>query len=79
MHEPLSNPKYLEQHMWQKIETAPKDGKTEILLFTPSEIFVGVRPTNCPDDAAADLMGSACYPSHWMPLPPPPDVSWDDV
>ena len=65
--------------MWKPIETAPKDGITNILLFTHGEIFVGIRPTNCPDDAAADLMGTACYPSHWMPLPPAPNVTWDDV
>ena len=61
--------------MWKPIETAPKDGTTNILLFTPGEIFVGIRPTNYPDDAAANLMGIACYPSHWMPLPPAPNVT----
>lgn len=56
---------------WQKIESAEKDGKTQILLWELGEVFIGVRPIGCPDDAAADLMGVACYPSHWMPITPP--------
>lgn len=58
---------------WQPIETAPKDGVTPILVYGEGESYIALRPIDCPDDAAATMFGhSACYPTHWMPLPPPP-------
>lgn len=70
---------------WQSIETAPKDG-TEILLHcinedganegcVVSKFFQGEWVTfaalrlNCDDSDPGDSL----YPTHWMPLPPPPE------
>jgi hypothetical protein len=61
---------------WQPIETAPKDG-THVIIFDPSD--------SRPREAVFDT----CYgqwvdpieaydeysPTHWMPLPAPPEVS----
>lgn len=62
---------------WLPIESAPKDGETRILICYvgkkySSRIEIGVRPVGCPDDAACDMLGTACYPTHWKPLPTPP-------
>lgn len=57
---------------WQPIETAPRDGTTPILLHGHGGTLIGIRPIDCPNDAACDMLGLACYPTHWMPLPQPP-------
>jgi hypothetical protein len=64
---------------WQPIVSAPKDGETTMLLWDAENetMEMGFRPTDCPDDAAVDLMGTACYPTHWMPLPAPPQPFTD--
>lgn len=59
---------------WLPIDSAPTDGRTQVLLWSHGEVLIGLRPVGCPDDAAADLMGTACYPTHWQPLPAPPEV-----
>jgi len=60
------------EEAWQTIKTAPKDG-TAILCWCPD---VGVRVLTW--DGGWELCGvtlSADYkPSHWMPLPAPPQV-----
>ena len=60
---------------WLPICDAPKDGITEMLLWDEPDIFIGMRPIDCPDDAAADRMGSACWPKHYMPLPAAPEAT----
>ena len=69
---------------WQPIETAPKDG-TEVLVFWPywsRKPFIAfysgdvggwdgercLSPTHC--EAYAERA-----PTHWMPLPEPPEES----
>lgn len=54
---------------WQPIETAPKDGRTKILLKTP------YSPNGC--EAYSNTwwtvgFSAECKPTHWMPLPSPP-------
>lgn len=67
---------------WQPIETAPKDG-TKVLAWAdnpcwsePAIAFWGrSNPLNM-----AEWLGGHCsirhidQPTHWMPLPPPPQV-----
>jgi|GEM_PF-5010066 len=60
---------------WLPIESAQKDGVTEMLLWDEPDIFIGTRPIDCPDDAAADRMVSACWPTHYMPLPAAPEAT----
>jgi hypothetical protein len=60
---------------WMLIDkNTPKDGVTEILLCENGERFIGMRPFGCPDYAAMDSSGSACYPEYWQPLPELPIV-----
>lgn len=56
---------------WLAIESAPKDGETP-MLFWEKSAFIGYRGADFPDDAACDSLGTACYPTHWQSLPPPP-------
>ena len=60
---------------WLPICDAPKDGITEMLLWDEPDIFIGMRPIDFPDDAAADRMGSACWPTHFMTLPAAPEAT----
>ena len=64
---------------WKPIETAPRDG-TQILVEDLSvacivawwssmhSAFVWIHPDLCQSEGTAYL-----NPTHWMPLPPPPE------
>lgn len=59
---------------WQPIDTAPKDG-TEILTYAYTNMRVALW-----DDYTRDWRCNVhsfvqINPSHWMPLPPPPEPS----
>jgi hypothetical protein len=59
-------------HQWQPIETAPKDG-TEVFVayvdgYRAIGFFVGERWRE-------RYTETICYPTHWMPLPPLPEVT----
>ncbi len=56
---------------WQPIETAPKDG-TEILGCWLPSLVCGVVSWGFGEWAEADERVRA--PTHWMPLPEPPDA-----
>lgn len=63
---------------WQPIETAPKDG-TDIVLY--HRLWEGyVRHGCCRDGVWIAECGKTGWyavgipPSHWMPLPEPPDA-----
>lgn len=67
--------------MWQPIETAPKDG-TRVLLFTThipndyyNESFIGVQigRWDCGHMSDGWEFENIGEPTHWMPLPPPPE------
>ena len=59
---------------WQPISTAPKDG-TSILIFEAQEGTMGaVRVSRWRDDTIpTGWTGSERTPSHWLPLPLPPN------
>lgn len=68
---------------WQPIETAPKDGR-KILLWCPTlnnmiqaqwrvHDMGGEWVDIWNNDPIEDMQGVA-YPTHWMPLPNPPET-----
>lgn len=71
---------------WQDISTAPKDG-TRVILYQPdgqwrrrgphrgAEVATGYwhQPGN-PEADGFWVAGGAFRPTHWMPLPAPPDT-----
>lgn len=59
---------------WQPMSTAPKDG-TSILIFEADEGTTGtVRVARWRDDTIpTGWTGSEHAPSHWLPLPQPPN------
>ena len=59
---------------WQPISSAPKDG-TRILIYEAEQGTPGtVRISHWRDDTIpAGWTGSERPPSHWLPLPLPPD------
>jgi len=70
---------------WKPIETAPRDG-TEVLLWDEDsggscEVAFWSATHSCwledftaDPPAGTDVVGQTVYlPTHWMPLPPPPD------
>jgi hypothetical protein len=71
--------------VWQPIETAPMDG-THVILFWPFVTDDGLVTSGRwyePDrhNKTVDgywysdiVNGGATPPTHWMPLPPPPQV-----
>lgn len=65
---------------WQPIETAPKDG-TRILIFVPDDddgdcfkvAYYGGHPKQR-GWLARGFWGADDVPSHWQPLPLPPEA-----
>ena len=61
---------------WQSIETAPKDGE-RVLLHSPStHTYSGIVGIwDILDERWAEWDSwHTCFPTHWMPLPPPPET-----
>jgi hypothetical protein len=61
---------------WQPIETAPKDG-TRVLLHSPStHTYTGIVASWCLIEERWEEWGDyyPCSPTHWMPIPEPPDA-----
>jgi len=59
---------------WRPIETAPKDG-TEVLVYC-SGFYVSSFTSGSWYDPGApefDILGTGLEPTHWMPLPAPPE------
>jgi len=56
---------------WQPIETAPTVGY--FLVYAHDEVFMSNRSRNYSGFAIA-YDGQALEPTHWMPLPPPPEL-----
>ena len=68
---------------WQPIETAPKDGTNILLCKAPFTALVGRFDDDLgwvdfdeDEDALREVWieeGTEYEPTHWMPLPSPPD------
>lgn len=54
---------------WQPIATAPKDGKTDVVLYWDKH---AVSDVGCWIQGAWEMNGSGWAPTHWMPLPSAP-------
>jgi len=63
-------------HSWRDIETAPKDGPSSFLAWSKNK---GAHET-CWLHGSWSFVGFTCCwseddpPTHWMPLPAPPDA-----
>lgn len=60
---------------WQAIETAPKEERV-LVVIEGGEVTFGYQARS--DDAwvwTRAETGEACRPTHWMPLPDPPQES----
>ena len=56
---------------WQPIETAPKDGRFILAWSDYDCTFIGIfNGTWWIDDH-----DNICRPTHWMPLPAPPEIN----
>jgi len=63
---------------WQPIETAPKDGTTILVYLANGDVHTayGHFYNKGHDFEWAQYGGYETYlPTHWMPLPPPPNQS----
>ena len=64
---------------WQPIETAPRDG-TRVILAALDEFYVRVAEGYFDDewfwstDSYRELGREGISPTHWMPLPEPPNT-----
>ena len=58
---------------WQKIETAPKDGK-RVLLSQHGAVFIGLYDTRNCMGWTLDKCTYVPHVTHWMPLPDPPSA-----
>lgn len=62
---------------WQPIETAPRD-REEVLLWSasyPDTLIVGFHPGGkYGEEWESSETGETFIPTHWMPLPPAPEV-----
>lgn len=56
---------------WQPIETAPRDG-TRVIVFVPVLDDGDVLGKSLVFEACYRPWGWGCEPTHWMPLPDPP-------
>jgi len=68
--------------MWKPIESAPKDGRS--ILLAKAGVWVGEGYWSDYDDTwrepnnnGTDEWGWPLEPTHWMPLPPPPETTDD--
>jgi hypothetical protein len=57
---------------WQPIETAPKDG-TDVLAWDGDSVSLVWWSVGAKKWAWGDFYLDAPAPTHWMPLPPPPE------
>lgn len=62
---------------WQPIETAPREDGERILVYSGAGVSLAEWRTHFKafsDPECGSLMNGVLEPTHWMPLPEPPDV-----
>ncbi len=80
---------------WQPIETAPKDGTNILVYDPPSEYYSGgifivfwdreyKRSSKtwcviCSEDGETGSWATISHPTHWMPLPEPPNSAEEQI
>jgi hypothetical protein len=57
---------------WQPIDAAPMDG-TEVLVWDGDHHWLAVW--RCHEDVWWSMGEGVVFPTHWMPLPPPPNLT----
>jgi len=57
---------------WQLIKTAPKNG--ELVLVFEDFVSVAYFDADEGDWYSPGLSGDMYHPTHWMPLPAPPEI-----
>jgi len=62
-----------EMNEWQSIETAPKDGSDILTCARFGGISVRYWGVGDDDEMAWQPRIRGCFPTHWMPLPKPPE------
>jgi len=64
---------------WQPIETAPNTG---VLIYTEPMVLLAVRSKMSSDEGCFHIVGGneriVFKPTHWMPLPEPPEMNNGD-
>ncbi len=63
------------EKMWQPIETAPKDGEQFLICLENYEDVRWVDLSEPNTVYSEDMWGDFVWPTHWMPLPHPPENS----
>jgi len=58
---------------WQPIDTAPKDG-TAVLIWDGSDMVVAICEPNLLIPWRSTYGDTIGEPTHWMPLPAPPEA-----
>ena len=59
---------------WRPIETAPKDGNTTVLLWAPNSPRVVSHWIRSDEEGKGHWLHLHYEPTHWHPLPDPPNV-----
>lgn len=83
---PASSPAGADSSRWQPIETAPRDGTQILVGVWVAGYFKGSESRwSCWTIGQHGSGDFGCdgewgdEPTHWMPLPPPPDAAHNDI
>lgn len=57
---------------WRPIETAPKDG-TKVVVYDEGDVWIAYWYRTSPQLFGWWAIDHGVNPTHWLPLPPPPE------